>query len=318
MRIAILALPGVQMLNLAGPMDVFSAANRLLGGADAYSVEIVGPTMAPIVAENGARILPDASIATDLRDVDTLLVAGGPTFQDGDDLQDAVDWISRASRQVRRLGSLCTAALLLAKAGVLDGRRATTHWKTTANMTAAFPAIRLDPDRIYVKDGALYTSAGVTAGLDLALALVEEDHGSGLALQVAKELILFLMRPGGQPQVSVHLAAQLSGAGPVRDLQEWVLAHVGEDLSIEALAVRSHMSTRNFTRLFKRETGVTPGDFVATARVEAARRLLEAGDSPLKKVATLSGFADQSGLRRAFIRHVGVAPFEYRRRLRGP
>lgn len=316
MRIAILATPGVQMLNLAGPMDVFAQANDLLGEPEAYSVQIVGLTMDPIRAQNGARILPDSSIATDLEDVDTLLIAGSPTIRDYEDHAEVAAWIARASRRVRRLGSTCTAAFLLAQAGVLSGRRATTHWNSTARLAEMFPAIKVDPNRIYVKDGPVYTSAGVTASMDLALALVEEDHGRPLALRVAKELILFLQRPGGQSQFSVHLAAQVSEIGPIRDVHDWILGNLGGDLSIEALAARAGMSSRNFARLFKREIGMTPGDYVEAARVEAARRILEEGDTPLKKVASLCGFGDQSSLRRAFIRRINVTPMEYRQRFR--
>jgi transcriptional regulator GlxA family with amidase domain len=316
MRIAILATPGVQMLNLAGPMDVFAEANHLLRDPQAYSVQIVGLTMDPITAQNGARLLPDASIATDLEDVDTLLIAGSPTISRYEDNPDVIDWIARASRRVRRLGSTCTAALLLAHAGVLSGRRATTHWNSTARLAEKFPAVTVEANRIYVKDGAVYTSAGVTAGMDLALALVEEDHGRTLALRIAKELVLFLQRPGGQSQFSVHLSAQVSEVGPIRDAHEWILGHLGEDLSVEALASRAGMSSRNFARLFKREIGTTPGDYVEAVRVEAARRILEESDTPLKKVASLAGFGDQSGLRRAFVRRINVTPVEYRQRFR--
>jgi transcriptional regulator GlxA family with amidase domain len=317
MRIAILALPGVQMLNLAGPMDVFSAANKLLRGGEAYSVQIVGLTLDPIVAENGVRLLPDASIAMELEDVDTLLIAGSPSISQFEDHPEVMAWISRASRQVRRLGSICTAALLLAQTGILNGRRATTHWNSTARLIEMFPDIEVDPNRIYVKDGPVYTSAGVTASMDLALALVEEDHGRGVALRIAKELILFLQRPGGQSQFSVHLAAQVSEIGPIRDAHEWILGNLASDLSVEALAARAGMSGRNFARLFKQQIGITPGDYVETVRVEAARRILEESDTPLKKVASLCGFGDQSGLRRAFGRRINVTPVEYRQRFRG-
>lgn len=314
MRIAILALPGVQMLNLAGPMDVFAEANHLLRDPGAYSVQIVGLTMDPIVAQNGARILPDTSIETELQDVDTLLIAGSPTIRKYEDHREVVDWIARASRQVRRLGSTCTAAILLAHAGVLSGRRATTHWNSSARLAEMFPSIKVEPNLIYVKDGPIYTSAGVTASMDLALALVEEDHGRTIALRVAKELILFLQRPGGQSQFSVHLSAQVSEVGPIRDVHEWILGNLAADLSVEALAARAAMSSRNFARLFKREIGMTPGDYVEAVRVEAARRMLEESDTPLKKVARMCGFADQSGLRRAFVRRINVTPAEYRQR----
>ena len=317
MRIAILAVPGVQMLDVAGPMDVFSEACNLLRDPNAYSVKIIGMTMDPIQAANGARFLPDATIETPLTDYDTLLVAGSPSIRKYEDQPDLVAWIAKASPRVRRLGSICTGAFLLAHSGVLNGRHATTHWNSTGRLAERFPKVQIDPNRIYVKDGSIYTSAGVTASMDLALAMVEEDHGRTIALRVAKELILFLQRPGGQSQFSVHLAAQVSEIGPIRDIHEWILGNLGEDLSVDALAARTGMSGRNFARHFKRETAMTPGDYVEAVRVEAARRILEESDTPLKKVASMCGFGDQSGLRRAFMRRIKVTPIEYRQRFRG-
>ena len=232
MRIAMLAIPGVQMLDLAGPMDVFSEANNLL------------------------------------RDPHPKLV----------------QWVVRESRHVRRVGSVCTGAFVLAHAGLLNGRRATTHWNSTDRLAEMFPAIKLEPNGIFVKDGRTYTTAGVTASMDLALALVEEDHGRSIALRVAKELILFLKRPGGQAQFSMHLEAQVAEMGPIRGIHEWILDNLAADLSVATLAARLGMSSRNFARLFKRETDMTPGDYVEAARVEAARRMIEESGPSLKKV----------------------------------
>lgn len=316
MRVAILAIPGVQMLDLAGPMDVFSEANTVMRNSDAYSVQIVALTPEPVTARNGTRFIPDVTIDSTLEGVDTLLIAGSPGIQKFEDHAGLISWIRRESHHVRRLGSICTGAFLLGNAGLLDGRRATTHWNSTSRLAERFPLVRLEPNTIYVKDGHIYTTAGVTASMDLALALVEEDHGRSTALRVAKELILFLKRPGGQSQFSMHLEAQVSEIGPIRDIHEWILDNLCEDLSVESLAARLAMSTRNFARLFKRESNMTPGDFVEAARVEAARRMLEENDTPLKKVASLCGFADQAGLRRAFIRRIDVTPVEYRQRFR--
>jgi transcriptional regulator GlxA family with amidase domain len=318
MRIAILAIPGVQMLDLAGPMDVFSEAGNLLRDPNAYSTSIVALSPEPVTALNGARILPDATIDSSLEGFDTLLIAGSPGIRRYEDHPGLVQWIVRESRRVRRVGSICTGAFLLAHAGLLNGRRATTHWNSTGRLAEMFPAIKLEPNTIYVKDGRTYTTAGVTASMDLALALVEEDHGRSIALRVAKELILFLKRPGGQSQFSMHLEAQVAGVGPIRDIHEWILDNLAEDLSVEALAARLGMSARNFARLFKRETDMTPGDYVEAARVEAARRMIEESDTSLKKVAYVCGFADQSGLRRAFMRRICVTPVEYRQRFRPP
>jgi transcriptional regulator GlxA family with amidase domain len=228
-----------------------------------------------------------------------------------------IAWLVGQSRYVRRLGSVCSGAFLLARAGLLTGRRATTHWNSAARLAKNYPNVRVEPDHIFVKDGPVYTSAGVTAGMDLALALVEEDHGRGVALRVARELVMFVKRPGGQSQYSLHLAAQVTERSPLRDIQESILNDLSAELSVEVLASRAGMSVRNFSRMFKRETGTTPGDFVEIARVQAARRMLEESDTPLKKVAYVCGFSDQNSLRRAFIRRLGVTPIEYRQRFRG-
>jgi transcriptional regulator GlxA family with amidase domain len=316
MRIAILAIPGVQMLDVAGPMDVFSEANTALGDPQAYAMTIVALSAEPVTALNGTRFIPDATIDSSLEGFDTLLVAGSPGIRQYEDHAGLVQWIAQESRHLRRIGSVCTGAFLLGRAGLLDGRRATTHWNSTSRLEEMFPAVKLEPNTIYVKDGPIYTTAGVTASMDLALALVEEDHGRRVALRVAKELILFLKRPGGQSQFSVHLEAQAADIGPIRDINDWILNHLSEDLSVETLAARLAMSARNFARLFKRATEMTPGDYVEAARVEAARRMVEESDTPLKKVAQLCGFADQSGLRRAFMRRINVTPVEYRQRFR--
>jgi transcriptional regulator GlxA family with amidase domain len=318
MRIAILAIPGVQMLDVAGPMDVFSEANNLLGEPAAYRMDIVGMTKEPVTALNGTRFLPDLSISDSLDGFDTLLIAGSPGIRKYEDNPELIQWVVRESRHVRRIGSVCTGAFILGQAGLLDDKRATTHWNSTARLAEKFPKIRLEPNRIYVKDGSVYTTAGVSASMDLALALVEEDHGRSIALRVAKELILFLKRPGGQSQFSIHLDAQVAELGPIKDIHEWILGHLAEDLSVVNLAARLGMSARNFARLFKRQTDMTPGDYVEAARVEAARRMLEESDTPLKKVASLCGFADHSGLRRAFVRRVKVTPADYRHRFRPP
>jgi transcriptional regulator GlxA family with amidase domain len=318
MRIAILTIPGVQMLDVAGPMDVFSEANRLLQDPDAYSMTIVALSPEPVTALNGTRFLPDATIESSLDGFDTLLIAGSPGIRKYENHPELVQWTVRESRRVRRVGSVCTGAFLLGHAGLLNGRRATTHWNSAARLAELFPAVKLEPNTIYVKDGPIYTTAGVTASMDLALALVEEDHGRSVSLRVAKELILFLKRPGGQSQFSVYLEGQVAEIGPIRDIHEWILDNLSEDLSVEALAARLAMSSRNFARLFRRETDMTPGDYVEAMRVEAARRMLEEGDTPMKKVASLCGFADQSGLRRAFMRRINVTPAEYRQRFRPP
>jgi len=316
MRMAILTVPSVQMLDVAGPMDVFSEANIQLRDPNAYQVKIVGLSMEPVKALNGMRFLPDMTIEQSLEGFDTLMVAGTPGIRDYENHPALIDWVAREARHVRRIGSVCTGALILAHAGVLKGRRATTHWNFAGRLTSAFPDIEVEANTIYVKDGPVYSCAGVTASMDLALALVEEDHGRSIALRIAKQLILFLKRPGGQSQFSVHLETQIAEIGPIRDIHQWILNNIAGDLSIEALADHAGMSSRNFARLFKRETDMTPGDYVEAARVEVARRMIEEGGIPLKRVAALCGFTDQNGLRRAFMRRLEVTPVEYRDQFR--
>ncbi|NEJ84560.1 helix-turn-helix domain-containing protein [Rhizobium leguminosarum] len=316
MRIAILAMPGVQMLDVAGPMDVFSEANKLINGRSGYELSVVGCNSEPVVASNGGRLLPDLTIREPLDGFDTLIIAGSPSVQDFEADLALIEWVRSESAHVRRLASICTGAFLLGSAGLLNGRRATTHWNSTTRLRKMFPAIDVQPNTIFIKDGTVYTSAGVTASMDLALALVEEDFGRGVALRVAKELILFLQRPGGQSQFSVHLEAQVSELGPIRDVIQWIAENIADDLTVATLASRLGMSARNFARTFKRETGMTPGDYVDAVRVDTTRRMLEEGDVPLKRVAALCGFNDQSAFRRAFIRRINVTPVEYRSRFR--
>jgi transcriptional regulator GlxA family with amidase domain len=324
MRVAMLAFPGVQMLDLVGPMDVFDEANRQLRDPSAYTLAIVAPRAETTRGANGLRFLPDLPVDALEDDIDTLLVPGSVPPQEvtGEVAYDPardralLGWLARQPEHVRRIGSISNGAFVLAAAGLLDGRRATTHWASAARLAVQFPRVRIEPDRIYVKDGPIYTSAGVTAGMDLALAMLEEDHGHGSALRVARQLVMFVKRPGGQSQFSLHSNAPVAQRTPIRETQEWIFADLTGDLSVEALASRAGMSLRNFARMFKRETSETPGDFVEIARVEAARRMLEDSDTPLKKVASQCGFSDQNSLRRAFMRRLGVSPVEYRQRFR--
>ncbi|SDC62875.1 transcriptional regulator, AraC family with amidase-like domain [Cupriavidus sp. YR651] len=317
MKIAVLAFPQVQMLDLVGPIDVFAEAARQAGNPDAYEFEIVSPVSGPLTASNGMRITPDTTLDTSSPDIDTLLIAGSPEVRLIEQDPAIRAWLHRYARSVRRLGSVCSGALLLANAGLLEGKRVTTHWNSTARLAGQFPGVRVEPDQIYVKDGNLYTSAGVTAGLDLALAMVEEDFGRAIALKVAREFVMFLKRPGGQSQFSAHLAAQVAQKGGIRDVQNWILENLNQPLTVDGLAARAGMSTRNFARIFKRESLVTPAEFVESSRVEAARRLLEETRNPLKRVASLTGFSDPNGMRRAFLRQLNVSPADYRARFRG-
>ena len=320
-RVALLAFPEAQSLDVIGPLEVFSSATRLLGrdpsrGARGYQIELLsssgdGPVRTSCGVALLARGLPVRSAAPP----DTLIVAGGTGTPAAVSDLALVAWLRGVAPRVRRLASVCTGAFLLAEAGLLDGRRATTHWSACAALARRYPRVRVDPDPIFVRDGAVYTSAGVTSGMDLALALVEEDHGRELALSVARWLVLFLKRPGGQSQFSAQLSSQLASRQPLQELQAWIIENVQRDLSVAVLAARAGMSPRNFARVFTREVGATPAHFVETARVEAARRRLEEdGGRGIEAIAAECGFGSAETMRRAFLRRVRVSPSDYRTR----
>lgn len=312
MRIGILAPPGVQSLDVVGPAEVFWEAARRLGNPSAYDVQIISALNEPIRGTGNLRLLADRSIFDPDEDMDTLLVGGDPSFKDIDPR--VVQWLQRRVPTVRRYGSVCTGVFLLAAAGLLDGKRVTTHWECAARLRQEFPSLNIDSDQIHIKDGALYTTAGVTAGMDLALALVEEDYGRDLALIVARYMVMFLKRPGGQSQFSAHLAAQMSSKTRIQQVQEYILSNLLGPLTLDDLADRAGMSTRNFSRVFRQETDMTPAQFVDAARLDAARRLLQDTSGTLQKIADASGFTSISAMRRIFTRDLGISPGDYRRR----
>jgi transcriptional regulator GlxA family with amidase domain len=319
LHIAMLAFPNVQVLDVTGPLEVFSRASRWLRDhgmrADhAYAVEIIGLRRGWFRTSSGLRLYAEHGIADAGRGIDTLMIAGGIGVGQYRSNAPLLRWIRRQSGEVRRLASICTGAFLLAEAGLLKGRRATTHWNHCAALSRDFPDVQVEPDTLFVREGSLYTSAGVTSGMDLALALVEEDFGREVALATARELVMFLKRPGGQAQFSAQLAVQLAEHEPLRDLQAWILEHPDDDLAITRLARRVAMSPRNFARLFAREVGTTPARFVAAARVETARRLLEETSEPLEAICVKSGLGTPESMRRAFLRTVGIPPGRYRER----
>jgi transcriptional regulator GlxA family with amidase domain len=267
---------------------------------------------------SGLRLVADRAFERVRGGIDTLVVAGGDVRAAASDLR-LRRWLRAMTPRVRRLASVCSGAFILAEAGLLDGRRATTHWLGVPLLQQRYPRVTVEPDAIFVRDGSVYTSAGVTAGIDLALAMVEEDLGRPIALAVARRLVVFLKRPGGQSQFSSHLAAQEVGPDALRDLSSWIVEHLDDELTIERLAARAAMSPRHFARVFRRETGCTPAKYVERARVDAARRLLEDGSDGLEGVAARCGFGSGEQMRRTFLRHVGVVPIEYRRRFQsGP
>ena len=311
-RVVVVIVPPVDELDLVGPLQVFNSVNRL-AGRPIYTIEVV--TNANRLTVEGEGGVLNFVAKHHFKRVEgacdsILLVCGLGSRSVSDPALSA--WLNTMAVKVRRLGAVCVGVFLLAKAGLLNGRRATTHWKFGHELATLYPDVRVEHDPLWVKDGNIYTSAGISAGIDLALAWVEEDCGAGLAHEAARELVLFLRRPGGQPQVSISLASQASEMTSIRELQIWIAEHLETRLSVEDLAQRMAMSVRNFERVFTREVGTTPSQYVLQMRVEAARRLLERTEGGLKHVASTAGFGSVDVMRRAFIRLLGITPRRYR------
>ncbi|MFC8195175.1 GlxA family transcriptional regulator [Streptomyces sp. NPDC057298] len=312
--VLVVLFDGVQSLDVTGPVEVFAGADAQVGDpGGTYRIHTASPDGTPVRTSSGLSLVPDHTLA-DAPAAHTLLVPGGPGARDPDPR--VVDWLREHGPRADRLVSVCTGATLLAEAGLLDGRRVTTHWAYCARLARDHPAVEVDPDPIYVRDGRVATSAGVTAGIDLALALVEEDVGREAALTVARHLVVFLRRPGNQAQFSVQLSAQTARREPLREVQHWIAEHPGDDLCVESLAVRARLSPRHFARAFQAETGTTPGRYVDAVRLEHARRLLEDTTDGIEQIARASGYGTPEAMRRAFVKALGSAPTEYRRRFR--
>ena len=311
-RVVVVAFDGIQSLDVTGPAEAFSIATRFFG-AD-YAIELATPDGAPARCTSGLSLNADRSLREVRGAIDTLVIAGGAAAIDVAADERVVASIRDTARRSRRIASVCTGAFLLAEAGLLDGRRATTHWSECARLAERYPQIAVEPDPIYVRDGQVFTSAGVTAGMDLALALIEDDHGAEAALRTARALVLFVRRPGGQSQFSAQLTAAPARREPLRDVQAHIADHPGSDLSVRGLAARAYMSERNFARAFRAETGMTPAAYVEAARVERARRELETTDLSVQAVAARCGFGTVETMRRAFARRLGVNPAAYRAR----
>ena len=312
-RVVIVIFPGVQPLDAIGPTEVFRTADRI--DSPSYSVELVA-TNPGTVQSSTVRLGVDRTLGGSRGPIDTLIVAGGPGVLRACEDKRLVSWLRAAAQRSRRVCSVCTGTFILGAAGLLEGRRATTHWASCDMLAEHYPSVTVEPDQIYVRDGDLYTSAGVTAGMDLALALVEEDLGRATALEVARWLVMFVKRPGGQSQFSAQLAAQTAEREPLRELQDWIAGNLDADLSVPALAERAHMSERNFARAFRKELGMTPAAYVESARVEAARIALESSATPVEAVALANGFGTVETMRRAFHRRLGVGPADYRARFK--
>jgi transcriptional regulator GlxA family with amidase domain len=316
--VAIAIFPGVQALDVAGPVDVFSEANRFIAPEDHYEVKLIGAESAPLRASNGMTLVADATFSEARRPFDLALVAGGPALPDRAPDARVLEWLANVATQGGRYGSICTGAFALGHAGLLDARHVTTHWQHAAQLAAQFPNARVDFDRIYLRDGPLVTSAGVTAGIDLSLALVAEDHGPHIALAVAKRLVVFAQRQGGQSQFSPYLTAPVDETSPVAKVQAHVMERIRESFTVKQLADVAGMSARNFARVFVQETGVTPHEFVERARVDAARKLLESSGAALKAIAYDCGFGTADRMRIVFSKRIGATPMQYRERFRSP
>ncbi|RSS96636.1 GlxA family transcriptional regulator [Streptomyces sp. WAC05292] len=302
---------GVQSLDLTGPVEVFAAVSHFPRRTP-YEIRTASADGRPVRTGSGLTLVPDGSLEDERPGPGTTLLVPGGRYRDFDPR--LTDWLRAHGGGAQRLVSVCTGGLLLAEAGLLDGRRATTHWSACEQMARDHPRVAVEPDPIYVRDGPVATSAGVTAGIDLALALVEEDHGRQVALSIARHLVVFLRRPGNQAQFSAQLTAQTALREPLREVQHWITEHPGEDLGVEALAARAGLSPRHFARAFQAETGVTPGRYVQRVRVEHARRLLEDSGEGVAQIARACGYGTPEALRRAFVKTLGQPPAEYRRR----
>jgi transcriptional regulator GlxA family with amidase domain len=309
-KIVITGPPPVQILDVAGPLEVFASAPEyqiVLGSFDHDSL---------LKTSRGFALTNAVPLAEISGPIDTLLVVGGPGAESGSYNKSFIAWVAEAAKRSRRVASICTGAFPLAAAGLLDGKQAVTHWDFCKRLAREFPAVIVKPDPIFLRDGSIYTSAGITAGIDLALALVEEDHGRKVALGVARQLVMFLVRPGGQAQYSHMLSRQAVTFQPLRELQVWMLEHLRDDLSVERLAERMGMSSRHFTRVCLRETKMNPGQFVDRMRVEAAQQMIDSSSMGLKEIADACGFQTADSMRRTFLRVIGVTAGEYTNRFR--
>src|SRR5580704_14448324 len=304
-RIVMLAFPDAQIIDITGPLEVFGRAARWMTDEHgwripAYTVEIAATKAGAFATSSGLRLIADRSITQVRGPIDTLLVAGGRGTTDALRDRALIDWLRGSIHRTRRLCSVCTGAFLLAEAGLLDGRPATTHWRQCEQLATRYPAVSVETDPIFVRAGKIFTSAGVTAGIDLALALIEDDHGRDVALSVARQLVVFLRRPGNQTQFSAQLQAQVAHREPLREVQRWIAEHPGADLSVETLAERARLSPRQFARAFTAETGMPPGRYVDRVRLEAARRRLEDTRDGVEQVARFCGYHTPEAMRRAF------------------
>ncbi len=310
-RIGLIGFDQIQGLDLMGPMNAFAAANDLTPGGGCYEIAVIGESGQPFRTSSGLSVVPDFA-ANAAPDCDTLIVPGGAGGRTPETLRWLVPWLEAKVPAARRVSSVCTGIYALAETGCLDGRKVTTHWSHAGNVAKRFPKLRVDGNAIFIKDNRFYTSAGVTAGIDLSLALIEEDFGSRLALSVARELVVYLKRPGGQEQYSEPLKFQTRSTDRMGELVTWMSGHLTEDLTIDALADWTCLSPRQFSRRFKASFGCTPADFVEDLRLSAARQRLNEPDHTIESIAASVGFKSADVFRRVFERRLGVTPSLYR------
>ncbi|MEU1126167.1 DJ-1/PfpI family protein [Streptomyces sp. NPDC005899] len=319
--VVIVLFDGVDLLDVTGPPEVFSLTRRETGAAADYRVALAAETLDPVTTSAGVRVLPDITFDdAAARRIDTLLVPGSVEVVGRGQVRALADEavvrrVKALAGAARRITSVCVGAHLLAAAGLLDGRRATTHWSTAPQLAAEHPSVEVDADPIFIRDGDVWTGAGISACLDLSLALVAEDFGEDVALRVARQLVMYLKRPSGQSQFSVPLEP-VSTTRRVEDLRHHIMRNIGDRLTVADLAAHAHVSERQVTRIFKAELGMTPSAYVEAARVEVARNQLESTDATLERIVSHCGFGTTDTLVRAFRRRLDTTPTEYRRRFR--
>lgn len=319
-NVVMVAYPDAHILDVVGPLEVLTGSKLFLPeGIDPYRVALVAHDKGPVSTTSGLTLQADYDFngAKDqLTEIDTLIISGGHGTGEAINDSDLLEYVRWAGQRAKRIVSICTGAMILAELGMLDGKRATTHWWWCPILAQRYPKVEIDPDAIYIQDGNIWTSAGVTTGMDLALALVEADWGHEVALQVARYNVMYMMRPGGQSQFSTQLIAQTADDSAIAETLQYILNNVKDDLNVTKLAARAAMSERSFARKFKDETGITPANYVEMARLQAARIELEQTDHPVEVVAINAGFMNPERMRRAFQRHLGIAASEYRERFK--
>jgi transcriptional regulator GlxA family with amidase domain len=314
--IGMLVFPRFQLLDIAGPSDAFGEVKVLSGGECEYELFIVGTTRGLVQSSSGLTVMPDRTIFDPCPHFDTLIIPGGLGIFNILEDTTIIDWIAKQGEECRRISAICNGVFALGAAGMINGKTVTTHWMDVPRLGSMFKRAVIEPDRIFVKDGHIYTTAGVTAGIDLSLVFIEEDYGRKMALDVAKYLVVYLRRSGGQSQFSPLLETQASGDSVVATVQEYVMANLDARHSLESLAERLDMSPRNLTRLFKKECGMSPMSYVNDARIDVARRYLESTDLSYKEIAQRCGMESAEALRRIFMRRLDISPQEYRQRFR--